>query len=108
VAYAELRHTDSGVHIEIETTWNEKELVKLVPGARWDSNGRTWSVPLGWAQCIILRGVFGQQVTFGDELTKWGWNELETRVTPAIKLRMRTSLPDDVKPDLRAVIEAWR
>jgi SNF2 family DNA or RNA helicase len=96
VAYAELRHTDTGIRIEVETTWNEKELIKLVPGARWDPNGRTWSVPLGWAQCIILRGVFGQQVTFGEELTRWGWDELQTRVNPANSLRLRTELPDQL------------
>lgn len=108
MAFAELRHVDGKTHIEVETTWNEKELIKLVPGSRWDPDGRSWSIPLGWAQCIILRGVFGSQITFGEELTKWGWRELETRVNPATKLRMRTSLPDDTPTQLREVIESWR
>jgi SNF2 family DNA or RNA helicase len=90
MAYAELRHTDDDMHIEVETTWNEKELIKLIPGASWSAEDRAWSMPLGWAQCIILRGVFGEQVTFGEELTKWGWHELETRVNPAVALRLCT------------------
>lgn len=108
MAYAELRHTETSVHIEIETTWNEKELIKTIPGVRWNVEDKVWSVPLGWTQCIILRGVFGQQITFGAELTKWGWCELETRINPAMKLRMQTSLSDDTDERLREVIESWR
>jgi SNF2 family DNA or RNA helicase len=96
VAYAEICHPVDGVpYIEVTTSWNEKELIKEIPGSRWNVDGRTWTVPLGWAQCVILKGVFAHDITFGDELTKWGWTELEQRVTPALGLRLRTELPPE-------------
>lgn len=104
MAYAEL-HNDV---IVVHTSWNEKELIKTVPGARYDPEERVWRLPLGWAQCIILRGVFRTGVTFGDALTKWGWTELERRVQPALGLRLQTELPANTPPVLKAVIESWR
>jgi SNF2 family DNA or RNA helicase len=98
VAYAEICHpANDEPYVEVTTSWNEKELIKEVPGSRWNPDGRTWYVPLGWAQCIILRGVFADSITFGDELTKWGWNELERRVKPALGLRLRTELPSELE-----------
>jgi SNF2 family DNA or RNA helicase len=98
VAYAEICHpANDEPYVEVTTSWNEKELIKEVPGSRWNPDGRTWYVPLGWAQCIILRGVFADSITFGDELTKWGWNELERRVKPALGLRLRTELPPELE-----------
>ena len=97
MAYAELvsRAVD-GVEediIRVNTTWAEKELIKLIPGARWNAKDSVWELPLGWAQCIIMRGVFRQQITFGDRLTKWGWDELNGRINPIALLRNRIT-PD--------------
>jgi SNF2 family DNA or RNA helicase len=97
VAYADIVLNDHGQQIvEVQTTWNEKELIRCVPGSRWDAAGRVWNMPLGWAQCVILRGVFKQQITFGEKLTAWGWNEVNTRVKPTLVMRTRISLEDEL------------
>jgi len=98
VAYAELFKDEKGEDIIlVETTWNEKELIKLVPGAKWNATERIWSLPPGWAQCVILRGVFKGQVTFGERLTAWGWNEVNNRIKPATSLRLLTERPESAE-----------
>jgi hypothetical protein len=42
MATAELQ----GERIVVSTVWSEKELVKLLPGARWDPDERHWHVPV--------------------------------------------------------------
>lgn len=93
MAYAEIIPNTSV--IEVQTVWNEKELIRQIPGAKWKANARAWHVPLGWAQCIMLRAVF-EQIEFGPELTQWGWHELFTRVQPAMKLRMLYTGSEDL------------
>lgn len=60
-------------HIIVETTWNEKELIKQVPGSRWDANDKVWRVPLTWEHCLMLRGVFEEALEVSDSLTEWAW-----------------------------------
>lgn len=59
--------------IVVTTVWTERELVKMVPGARWDPDLKHWHMPLTWASCIILRGVFAEALTVDDELMNWAW-----------------------------------
>ena len=84
---AELRND----RIEIETTWNEKELVQRVPGARWIDRDRVWAAPLSWATCMTLRGIFGPTLKIGPELNKWALTERAERVDPAMTLRPLTA-----------------
>lgn len=75
-------------HIDVDTQWTEKELIKQVPGARWDScDNRKWCLPLSWASCIALRGVFGDRLTIAAQLNEWAWNEVKTRVEPSMAIR---------------------
>lgn len=62
-----------GDHIVISTQWTEKELIKTVPGSRWDSENKNWKLPLTWSACVQLRGVFGDLLTVGPDLTEWSW-----------------------------------
>lgn len=65
-----------------------KEQIKLVPGARWGIKKRNqWSLPISWAACKQLRGVFGAELQVGTELTKWAQQEITERVQPALNLR---------------------
>lgn len=98
MAYAELSDVEDGnedVTIVVTTTYNERELIKTVPGARWKSSARQWQLPLGWAQCVILRGVFGGDIEFGEKLLTWGWRELNERVKPMLLLRKQLELPNN-------------
>lgn len=73
--------------IRISTQYSEKELVKLIPGSRWDSSEKIWTVPLSWVACVQLRGVFGATLEVGPELTRWSIVEFESRIRPVMERR---------------------
>lgn len=61
--------------------------LKAVPGARFYHQESRWKLPLTYASCITLRGVFGSKLRVGDNLKQWATQELEVRITPALDLR---------------------
>lgn len=61
--------------VVVRTDWTEKDLIKQVPGMRWNSQGKFWHGPLSWATCVILRGVFEQKLTVGPRLHEWAVGE---------------------------------
>lgn len=63
-----------------------------VGGARWDKNVQRWKVPLTWAACQQLRGVFGAGLEITQDLQDWAWQEKNTRVGPALQFRDMLSL----------------
>jgi SNF2 family DNA or RNA helicase len=71
----------------VQTDWREKELIKAVPGAKWDTDARVWWLPLSWSGCVQLRGTFGENLQVGVQLAAWSRHELESRVTPCMALR---------------------
>lgn len=82
--------------IVVRTEYHERHLVKQVPGSRYDKEAGYWTAPLGWSTCIILRGLFGNNLLAGIELSKWSWELFTSRIEPAVHLRDAMSLdPDD-------------
>lgn len=77
--------------IFVQTEWNERDLVKLVPGARWNTDAKLWHVPLTWVACLQLRGVFKERLTIGHALADWSNGVYYTRIEPARELRNLTS-----------------
>lgn len=96
--------TDS---VSVVTTWNQKNLIKQVPGARWDVDRKAWRVPAAWASLVILRGVFGAQLEVGENLRKWSWRVHEDRIGPSLALRS-SLVPDLDDPLFTDVIADWR
>lgn len=80
--------------IAVKTKWTEKEVVKQVPGCRWDKQAEIWTVPLTWAACLQLRGLFGDDLTVGDELAEWSMAELTQRIVPTTELRAKIDRVD--------------
>ncbi len=76
--------------ITVHSEFRDKDLIRLVPGAAWDGDTRLWRVPLSWASCRVLRGVFGERLQVGPELTDWSWSHYRNTVEPAMKLRDAT------------------
>lgn len=76
--------------IYVQTHWNERELIKQIPGSGWDNDARLWTVPLSWPACVQLRGIFGASLTLGAELINWAADERRRRVDPALRLRSLT------------------
>lgn len=81
--------------ITVPTQYHERHLVQQVPGARYDKNAGYWTVPLSWATCITLRGIFGSDLATGSELTKWSWGTYTNRIKPVTDLRSAMELPSD-------------
>lgn len=76
--------------IVVQTHWNEKELVKRIPGVRWDATKRLWTLPISWAAGVQLSGVFRDQITYGEALRAWAVEERRKRIEPALRLRELT------------------
>jgi hypothetical protein len=82
--------------IAVETQFHERHLVQQVPGARYDKGGGYWTVPLSWASCVILRGLFEQRLEIGSSLAEWSWRIYRARIEPTLQLRNAMELsPDD-------------
>ncbi len=73
--------------IVVGAEYREREMVKLIPGSRWDSEAGTWSVPLSWAACCQLRGIFGARLEVGPALIAWSREDRVTRRDPCLALR---------------------
>jgi len=85
----------NGDRIVIQSSWHEKDRVKQVPGTKWDPEAKVWSVPLTWAACKQLRGVFGADLNVDPSLNEWALDELKYRVTPSLELRELWQIPFD-------------
>lgn len=101
MTYAELDEV-AGV-VRLQTTWNQKSLVRQIPGARWDAQARQWTVPGTWASMIVARGVFGDDLTVGPTLTDWSWREYRERIQPTLELRRSLAPIDDGTPEYKLV-----
>jgi SNF2 family DNA or RNA helicase len=77
--------------ITVTTRWNDKEVIKAIPGSRYDGQ---WHLPLSWSSCVALRGFFRDQLAVGEQLTQWAWNERNARVDPALHYRAELTWPD--------------
>lgn len=104
MTHAELDAASGGVRVE--TTWNQKSLIKSVPGARWNATGKSWIVPPSWAALTTLRGVFGDALTVGPALANWSWQLYRDRVQPALELRRALEPIDDGTPEYQ-LVDSW-
>jgi len=80
-----------GDRIYLAAEFRDSDLVKAVPGTV-RRQGR-WSLPVSWANCLCLRGVFGERLELGPLLKAWGEREVATRVEPALLARERAMDP---------------
>lgn len=81
--------------IRLETEYRERELCQEA-GAKYDDDERVWYVPLSWASCVQLRGVFQERLQVGQDLSDWAAHELETRINPCLALRLATEATAEV------------
>lgn len=91
MAYADCDDTS----ITVSTVWHEKDVIKTIPGSSYDGRAKIWRLPLAWASCVALRGVFRDTLTIGDRLQRWAHHELDRRITPTKNLRTLTTLDGD-------------
>lgn len=89
--------------ITIHTEYRDKDLVRSLPGARWNGDRRVWTLPLSWTACKMLRAVFTEHLTVGAALTRWATDEHTRRIGPALAARTAaTDITRDApgRPDL--------
>ena len=62
---------DDPDRIAVGCDFRLKDLVKVLPGSRWNPTTRRWTVPLTWPSCLALRAQFGSALSIGDPLKMW-------------------------------------
>ena len=73
--------------IELDVPQREVNLIKQVPGARYNAKSQRWRTALSWAAAKQLRGIFGEKLEADDALAEWSWREHDERVHPAREWR---------------------
>lgn len=80
-------------HIRIDSKWQDKELIKTIPGSAWKTKEGYWSLPLSWASCKALRGVFGNRLVLGVALKQWAKDDIHLRQEPMNAVREALDYP---------------
>lgn len=93
MAIADIGQSRLGREIVLEVEYRDRDLVRAVPGSKWVAD-RKWRLPLNWVTCLQMRGIFGDRLELGDALKAWAFNELETRVKPALEARALAMDPE--------------
>jgi hypothetical protein len=78
--------------ITLEAPPQMNQVVRSIPGSRWDSTRQRWTFPVSWATCVAARGVLGQQLDVGPRLAEWARLELRNRIEPCLRLREAADL----------------
>lgn len=81
--------------IVVHTAYHERHLVQQVPGARYDRAAGHWTTPLAWSTCVVLRGLFRDDLLAGNGLRSWSWSVYNDRIEPALYLRDAMELSAD-------------
>jgi SNF2 family DNA or RNA helicase len=74
------------LYVTCDTIAN-RDLVALVPGAKWRDGHSHWELNLTWASCKQLRSIFGEDLFLDDTVIDWGTEELNNRIVPCMELR---------------------
>jgi SNF2 family DNA or RNA helicase len=80
----------NGDRIAVHTEYRDRDLIRAVPGARYDPAEYKWHVPLSWAGCLTLRGLFRERLEIGPQLAAWAYQHRDEVVAPAMAMRVAT------------------
>ena len=80
--------------IYIRSELSERELIKQIPGSRWDKDHSMWHTPLSWASCIALRQIFRENLVLGEGIRDWATWYRTNQVDPAMALRPAMEAPE--------------
>lgn len=84
-----------GDSIVVKTEYRDKDLIRQCPGALYDVNAHVWRIPLSWAGCLTLRGLFRERLEISDDLNKWAGEFIEDFVKPSMRMREELDAPGD-------------
>lgn len=74
--------------VVILSEYRDKDLVKQIPGTRWDRDERCWRAHRAWTTCKTLRGVFGERLRIGERLATWAWDHRTNVIDEGVRLRL--------------------
>lgn len=84
--------------IFLVSDWSQKDRVKGLPGSKWHTDHKRWSVPLSWQACIALRGEFTSDLQIGPVLSGWARSE-RVRVDQCNEMRHWLEMPPSTSFD---------
>lgn len=76
-----------GDAIIVKADYRERNMMKTIPGVRWDSRNLHWKIPKTWAALAAMRGTFAQEFLMDQSVIDWAWKERESRVDKAMAIR---------------------
>lgn len=62
---------DNPERIKVDIPYRMIDRIKAVPGARWNTKAREWTVPKAWTACLALRAELGEYLKVGSDLNAW-------------------------------------
>src|SRR5689334_1734798 len=68
-------------------SFSNRDIVGLVPGAKWRENRGHWEMPLTWASAKQLRSLLGEDLELSEAAIDWGYDEFTKRIQPCMMLR---------------------
>jgi hypothetical protein len=83
-----------GDRITLDAPPQMNQVVRSIPGLRWDSTRGVWTFPVSWATCVAARGVMGTALEVGPQLAEWSRQEHAARIAPCLQLRDAAEAPE--------------
>jgi SNF2 family DNA or RNA helicase len=93
VPFAEIDETRK--YIDVTTSYADRYLIRMLPGSTWVADRQVWHVRLSWAACIVLRGLFGEELRLGDNLIAWAKDRRYWRIDPVMLVRDKLDLDEE-------------
>lgn len=90
--------TDNSGHgrLALDVQYRERRLAKLVPGARYDNELKLWTMPVSYAGCLSVQGIFGQNLDVHKDVRAYAQDQHRFR---AVLLPEMASLGLDVQDE---------
>jgi len=90
-------HVDRDLNrIVVKASLSDKDRLAVIPGSAWHKATDTWRLPLTWAACLQLRGVFRGDLELDESLVSWAWEFRQHFLQPVEHVREAMSLePND-------------
>lgn len=77
----------SKIHIESDYPMRDRELLKSLPGSKFDIRLHVWTAPKTWATLQAMRGMFGAHISVSDRLAEWSNEYFTSVIEPGMKKR---------------------
>jgi SNF2 family DNA or RNA helicase len=84
---------EDGKRLKMLSSARDYDLVKAIPGMRYDGRRKVFHAPLSFAVCVAARGVFGDRLMVGDTLAAWAWQVAEAQTNVGLIKSGHMTLP---------------